>query len=187
MSGRRHLPPGPWDKTAAWRGGAFMLGAAALALAVDWISGDLIEVGFGRLIVVLCVAGLTLSAPFGLGWLRGEHDRRARTRAPARQPYERIDGPAGSTYVIVNGGSVSTAGGPATRAVRARELGPGWYVAYTLVWRWPVIAGDALLSGLWSLAGQFSTLSPLRNGQGYSAEDAEPQTAEDRGSPERNF
>lgn len=187
MSGRRHLPPGPWDKTAAWRGGAFLLGVAALAVAVDWIAGDLIQIGFGRLIVVLCVAGLVLSAPFGIGWLRGEHERRAARTPPPRPGFERIEGPSGSTYVIVQGGSVTPAGGPATRAVRARELGPGWYAAYTLVWRWPVLAGDALLSGLWSVAAQFSAMPAIRPDHGRHEEDVEPRTAEDRGAPDRTF
>lgn len=189
MSARRHLAPGPWNKSAAWRGGAFLLGGAVLALAVDWIAGDLVEVGFGRLIIVLLIAGLTLSAPFGLGWLRGEHDARA-ARAVATVPplHERIEGPAGSTYVIVQGpGGAVSGGGPATRAVRARELGPGWYVLYTLVWRWPVLAGDAVLSGLWSLVGQFGGFTPIRPDQGKQAQDAEPHTAEERGAPNRTF
>lgn len=160
MSGRRHLPPGPGDKSAAWRGGAFMLGAAVLALLVDWVSGAFIEIGFSRAIILLIIAGLTVSAPYGIGWARGEHGNDEKS---APSPTQRVEGPAGSTYVIVHDPGGGKKGAPAptvSRAVKARELGPAWYAAYTIFWRWPVLAGDAILSGIWSLVGRFVGTSP---------------------------
>jgi hypothetical protein len=149
MSGGRRLAPGPSSKSAAWRGGSFMLGLAVLALAVDWIAGSLLDVGFGRMTGLLILGGLTISAPYGLGWLRGEHDV---VEPDAPVPLQRLDGTPGATYLVVNPADAPRATG-VSKAVKPKELGPGWYAAYTVLWRWPVIAGDAMLSGLWSLAG----------------------------------
>lgn len=126
-----------------------MLGFAVLALAVDWISGDLVDVGFGRLAALLILGGLTVSAPYGIGWLRGEHES---VEADMPAPLERLDGAPGATYLVLNPTDAPRAAG-VSKAVKPKELGPGWYALYTVLWRWPVIIGDALLSGLWSLAG----------------------------------
>jgi hypothetical protein len=64
----------------------------------------------------------------------------------------RLDGVPGATYLVM-GTPDSPRPAGVSKAVKPKELGPGWYAAYTVLWRWPVIAGDALLSGLWSLAG----------------------------------
>lgn len=126
-----------------------MLGMAALLWLLHWITG-LGNFGVGRLTVALVVGGLTLSAPYGLAWLRGELPAPA-TRAPVAVP-EHVNGAPGATYVIVSPPDAKRGG--MSKAVKAKELSPGWYALYTVLWRWPVLAGDALLSGLWGLAGR---------------------------------
>ncbi len=153
MTSGQALVPGPWRKSAAWRGASFMLGFAILLLVVDWALGSRLEIGFGRLVTIFIVGGLTLSVPYGLAWFRGELPAPPRADAAIPITPARVEGERGHTYVIVNpapGGG----GGGMKRAVRAKELGPGWYAVYTLVWRWPVLVGDAILSGLWSLIGR---------------------------------
>jgi hypothetical protein len=137
-----------------------MLGFAVLALALDWIAGDAIDIGFGRLTALLILGGLTLSAPYGIGWLRGER----REPAPAEPvAMQRVDGAPGATYLVMQQGDAQRPSG-VSKAVKPKELGPVWYAAYTILWRWPVIAGDAILSGLWSLAGLiWSPAGPLRS------------------------
>ena len=76
-----------------------MLGFAVLALAVDWIAGDAVDIGFGRLTALLILGGLTISAPYGIGWLRGEH----REPAPDEPlPVQRVDGTPGATYLVLH-------------------------------------------------------------------------------------
>jgi hypothetical protein len=155
-----------------------MLGVAVLALAVDWIAGDAVDIGFGRLTALLILGGLTISAPYGIGWLRGEH------REPAADeplPVQRVDGTPGATYLVLNHADAQRPAG-VSKAVKPKELGPGWYAAYTLLWRWPVIAGDAVLSGLWSLAGLvWSAPDPAR-----STAIGEIDRAESHPSPDRS-
>lgn len=153
MSSSQALVPGPWRKSAAWRGASFMLGIAILVLFIDWALGSRFEVGFGRLIVILIISGLTLSIPYGLAWLRDELPPEPTRQEGATAIPARVEGENGHTYVIVHPPS-GGGGGGLKRAVRAKELSPGWYALYTVTWRWPVLIGDALLSGLWSVIGR---------------------------------
>lgn len=183
MNQRRALTPGPWNKTAAWRGASFMLGFAVLLLVVDWLFGGWLEIGFSRLQLALVVGGLALSAPYGLAWLHGELPVRKSKDAPPVVLPDPIEGEHGHTYVIVNSApAASSGGGGMKRQVRAKELGPGWYALYTVFWRWPVLAGDTILSGVWSLLGRVFGRS---NGQRSS--DLEQVDGSDRHpSPERS-
>lgn len=149
MTRERHLTPGPWKKSAAWRGGSFMLGLAALLWLLHWVTG-LGNFGVGRLTLALVVGGLTLSAPYGLAWLRDELPQPP-PPTPIAVP-EHVNGAAGATYVIVSPADAKRGG--MSKAVKPKELSPGWYALYTVLWRWPVLAGDALLSGIWALAGR---------------------------------
>lgn len=176
MTGGRHLTPGPWKKSAAWRGGSFMLGLAALIWLLHWVT-SLGNFGVGRLTVGLVVGGLTLSVPYGLAWLRGELPPPA-PRAPVVVP-EHVNGAPGATYVIVAPPEAKRGG--MTKAVRPKELTPGWYALYTVLWRWPVLAGDALLSGLWSLAGRlWGSSSPARSSEVGTIDHPEKHPAPDR-------
>lgn len=131
-----------------------MIGFAVLMLVVDWAFGSRLEIGFGRAFWLLVVGGLTLSVPYGLAWLRGELPAPRPSGASSLAVPAHVEGENGHTYVIVNPAQPSGGGGGMKKAVRAKELGPGWYALYTVFWRWPVLAGDALLSGLWSLLGR---------------------------------
>lgn len=152
MTDARTLQPGPWRKSPAWRGGAFLLGIAALLIIVDWLLGSFLDIGIERILLTLVVAGVALSAPYGLGIGRRAPERRP---VPELIPQARVQqGEAGSTYVIV--GSVdppappaAAPGGPHTR--RELELTAGWYALYAVFWRLPVTMGDYALTGLWRL------------------------------------
>jgi hypothetical protein len=149
VSEPRPLDPGPWHKSPAWRGGAFLVGLAGLLIIVDWVLGGLVDIGVGSVLLVLVLAGVALSAPFGLGlWRRPEPERR-----PAELvPQARVDaGEAGSTYVIVAPVEPAPAPAPPGPRTRVRELSGGWYILYSVFWRLPVLMGDYALTGLWRL------------------------------------
>lgn len=149
MSEPRPLDPGPWHKSPAWRGGAFLIGLAGLLIIVDWVLGGLIDIRGGSLLLVLLLAGVALSAPFGLGlWRRPEPER----RPVELVPQARVEtGEAGSTYVIVAPVEPPPARAPLGPRTRVRELSGGWYVLYSVFWRLPVMMGDYALTGLWRL------------------------------------
>jgi hypothetical protein len=148
VTSERALDPGPWRKTPAWRAGAFLVGLAVLLLLADWLLGDLVEIGFGRFIVSALVLGVALSAPYGWAAARGQAPE------PPRDlewiPQAHVEGEKGATYVIVSPPAEARRRGLA-RSPRPKELGPVAWVLYTVFWRWPVLTGDWLLSGLWRL------------------------------------
>jgi hypothetical protein len=147
----RTLRPGPWHKSPAWRGGAFLLGFALLLIILDWVLGGFLHLGIGRFLIVFVVAAIALSAPSGLGLGK----RPAPRPAPAPRdwvPQARVQGEAGATYVIVAPPDAPVE--PAAPVVlgprsKVRELTPGWWALYTLFWRLPVTMGDYGLTGLW--------------------------------------
>ena len=164
MSKPRPLDPGPWHKSPAWRGGAFLVGLAGLLIIVDWVLGGLVDIGFGSVLLVLILAGVALSAPFGLGlWRRPEPERRQAELVPQARVQT---GEAGSTYVIVAPVEPPPAPAPPGPRTRVRELTGGWYVLYSLFWRLPVTMGDYALTGLWRLVAHIRgtrTDRPIRS------------------------
>ena len=150
MNGERSLQPGPWHKTPAWRGGAFFIGLAVMLILFDWMVGGFFEITIGRPLLFLVVVGALLSLPLGMGW-----GARPATPSPSRElvPQAHVQGEKGSTYVIVSppAAPAAPAGSGLSKAVRSRDLSPGWYALYTLFWRWPVIIGDYALTGAWLL------------------------------------
>jgi hypothetical protein len=145
VSDSRVLQPGPWRKTPGWRAGSWIIGISLLLLFLDWLTGDLFDVSWWRILGLLLL-GLLLSVPYGWAWVKG--------RAPlppvataALVPQAAVQtGESGNTYVLV---------GPAATAPRrglgraARDLGPVSWFFYTLLWRWPLLMGDALLTAFW--------------------------------------
>jgi hypothetical protein len=166
VSDQRTLQPGPWVKTPAWRGGAFLLGFAFLLIIVDWVLGSFVDIGVGRFMLVLTVGSVALSAPWGLGLGRKPAPRRL--PAPELVPQARVvQGEAGSTYVVVAPPDAPAAPAPAPGPRgKAREFTAGWWALYTVFWRLPVTMGDYALTGLWRLVAHVrGTRSerPLRN------------------------
>lgn len=153
MSDPRTLQPGPWLKSPAWRGGAFLMGFAFLLIIIDWVLGSFVDIGVGRFLIVLVVGGIALSAPYGLGLGRKPAPVRAGP-SPEWVPQARVQGEAGSTYVIVAPHDAPPPA-PAPHAAgprsRVREFSPGWWALYSVFWRFPVFMGDYALTGLWRL------------------------------------
>jgi hypothetical protein len=142
VSRERPLQPGPWLKTPGWRGGSFLVGLVLLAILVDWITGDLVDFGLGRPLLVLLL-GFAMSVPYGWAWVHGRAPEPP--KPPDILPQAHVEGERGSTYVIV----APTARPGLGRMVRARELSPFWWLLYTIFWRWPLLAGDAVLVAVW--------------------------------------
>lgn len=142
MTRERTLQPGPWLKTPGWRGGAFLVGLVLLAVLVDWITGDLVDLGLWRPLLILLL-GFLMSVPYGWAWVKG----RAPEPPPPPEivPQAHVQGESGSTYVIV----APTTRPGLGRVVRARELSPFWWFLYTIFWRWPLLVGDAVLTLTW--------------------------------------
>jgi len=144
VSDERTLQPGPWRKTPGWRAGAWLIGVILLLWFLDWLTGDLVDVGWWRpfLIVIL---GLLFSVPYGWAWVKG---RAPLPPAPAAiVPQAAVQtGEQGSTYVIVG-----PSGGAERRGLwrRASDLGPLSWFLYTIIWRWPLMVGDAVLTMFW--------------------------------------
>lgn len=143
MTRERTLHPGPWLKTPGWRGGSFLVGLTLLALLVDWITGDAVDLGLGRPLAVM-VLGFLMSVPYGWAWVHGRAP--LPPKPPDVLPQAHVEGERGSTYVIVS----PTARTGLGRSVRARELGPLGWLLYTVFWRWPLTVGDAVLSVAWT-------------------------------------
>ncbi|HSJ73676.1 MAG TPA: hypothetical protein VK904_05115 [Miltoncostaeaceae bacterium] len=144
MSDGRTLQPGPWRKTPGWRAGAFLIGITLLLWFLDWLTGDLVDVGWWRPFAVF-VLGLLFSVPYGWAWVKGH----APPPPPAAVlvPQATVQGgEQGSTYVIV--GPTGAASRPGLGR-RARDLGPLAWFLYTVLWRWPLMVGDAVLTILW--------------------------------------
>ena len=144
MSDERTLQPGPWLKTPGWRAGAWLIGVTLFLWFLDWLTGDLVDVGWWRPFLI-SILGLLFSVPYGWAWVKG--------RAPLPPPPAVIvpqaavqTGEQGSTYVIVgpNGGA-----GRRGLGRRARDLGPVSWFLYTILWRWPLMVGDAVLTMFW--------------------------------------
>ena len=168
------MDPGPEAKGTAWHAASGLVGWALLILLVDWITGSLLEIGFGRAIVLFLILGALLSLPHGLAWLRGEAAPPRRRTPPA--PAAEVRGETGATYVFVRSGR---------RGLRPRELGPGWYALHTAFWRWPLSLGDLALVGAWRLVGRASGVNgrPVRSGE---VVEQETTVLEER-SPDRNL
>jgi hypothetical protein len=110
---------------------------------LDWMTGDLVDVGWWRPLLFMFL-GVLLSVPYGWAWVKG--------RAPlppkpaALVPQAAVQQEEGhDTYVFV--GPV-----PETRYGLARKVGElrpiSWFF-YTLLWRWPLLLGDTLLTAFW--------------------------------------
>jgi hypothetical protein len=117
--------------------------------------------GILRIAIVLLAVGGLLSLPYALDWLRGGLEEPSAPKEDVR--VREVEGSGGSTYVVVTGATAGAA--PATaagRSVRVKDVGPGWYLAYMLVWRGPVTLGDALLTGIWNGVGRLQGRSEDR-------------------------
>ena len=144
MNPERALQPGPWLKTPGWRGGSFLLGLTVLVMFVNWILGDLFDVGWwGRPLLVILL-GFLLSIPYGWAWVQGNAPLPPKPAVLVPQAAVQGDD-RGNTYVLVG----AEAGGRRGLGRRARDLGAlGWFL-YTIFWRWPVLVGDAILTVFW--------------------------------------
>lgn len=151
MSSGHALDPGPWRKTPVWRAGAFLVGVAVLLLLVDWLAGSFFDIGFGRFVVSALVLGFALSWPYG--WAASHGRAPERPREDEWLPQAHVEGDKGATYVIVSPPADARRRG-LSRSPRPRELSPGWWALYNIFWRWPVMTGDYLLSGLWRMLGR---------------------------------
>lgn len=144
MSRPGPLRPGPALKTPAWRGASLALGAVVGLWLLELFTGGFVALlGVGTT-VLLVLLGLALSIPYGRAWLDGRAPlpRRGGELVPAGE----VHGEGGATVIVVT--DARRRGG-----VRAKELTPGWFVLYTLLWRAPMALGDYVLCGLWTLIG----------------------------------
>lgn len=145
MSDGRVLQPGPWRKTPGWRAGSWLIGFTLLLLFLDWLTGDLVDVGWWRPVGLLLL-GLLLSVPYGWAWVKGRAPLPP-VAAAALVPQAAVQtGESGNTYVLV--GPTAAAARPGLGR-KARDLGPVSWFFYTLLWRWPLLAGDAVLTVVW--------------------------------------
>lgn len=144
MSDERTLQPGPWRKTPGWRAGAFLIGIVLLLWFLDWLTGDLVDVGWWKPLAVV-VLGILLSVPYGWAWVKGRAPLPPKPVALVPQAAVQT-GESGSTYVLVN-----PPGGPSRPGLgrKTRDLGPVAWFLYTVFWRWPVMVGDAALTLFW--------------------------------------
>jgi hypothetical protein len=136
------LQPGPWLKTPGWRFGAWLLGIAVLAVLVDWITGDAVDLGWRVYLVMLL--GFLISVPYGVSWIRGQAPPPPQPATLVPQAQIQGEG-TGNTYVLV---------GPTTTARfglgrKPKDLGPIAWFFYSVFWRWPLVAGDAILTAAW--------------------------------------
>jgi hypothetical protein len=139
------LQPGPWLKSPGWRAGSFLIGLTALVMFVDWVTGDLFDVGWWGRPMLVVLLGFVLSWPYGWAWVHGNAP--APPRPAVIVPQAAVQqGEGGNTYVVV---------GPHAEARRpglwrkARDLGALAWFFYTIFWRWPVTIGDAILTFVW--------------------------------------
>jgi hypothetical protein len=132
----RPLPVGPLLKTPGWRGGCFLVGWALLIIFFTWLISVWVSFyGLGRFELILVIVGILLSVPYGTAWLRGRAPRPPREQEPIE--VHSTDGRG--TTVVVN-------------AYRPRTTTPfagTGYLAYSLLWRGPVMVGDYALTGFW--------------------------------------
>ncbi len=145
MSRDRVLQPGPWLKTPGWRAGSWVIGFTLLLWFLDWLTGDLVDIGWWRPLLFLFL-GILFSVPYGWAWVKGRAPVPPAATA-ALVPQAAVQtGESGNTYVLV---------GPAATAPRrglgrtARDLGPISWFFYTILWRWPLMMGDAILTVFW--------------------------------------
>lgn len=178
MSGS--VRPGPAEKNSTWRGGSFLVGLIVLLSLLSWVLGDFLNVSgaWGRL-SLLIFFGFLLSLPHGLAVVRGRH----RPESPAEpMPVVReVRSDSGSTVVVFPAAPADAPGA----SVKSKELGTLWYVAYVVLWKAPVVVGDLVLSGVWSLLGRVPMerlSSPYGMSQAPSVDDLERAAREPRRS-----
>jgi hypothetical protein len=118
---------------------------------------------------MLVLGGLAISGPYGVAWAKGRAPPPPPKPGPI--PAELRGGEAGATYVIVNTDK--------RRRLRPKELSPGWYALYTILWRFPVMIGDYVLTGAWRVAHRIWGF----NGTPRLGDLARPQPEPDRETP----
>lgn len=160
------LRPGLTRKTPAWRGGAFAVGAVLMLWAVALVTDGAVSLIGLRGSLLGLLVGLVLSVPYGRAWLAG--------RAPEAQPpgdplvpAAEVRPEAGATYIVLTEGRRRS-------GVRSKELTPGWYLLYTVLWRAPTLLGDYALSGIWTAVAAATG----RESAPRRADDAEPDLPE---------
>jgi hypothetical protein len=145
VNSERTLQPGPWRKTPGWRAGAFLIGLVTLVMFVDWVTGDLFDVGWWGRPILVVILGFILSWPYGWAWVQGRAPEPPRPAVIVPQAAVE-QGEHGSTYVLVGPHPAERRPGLGRRA---KDLGTlGWFL-YTIFWRWPVMIGDAILTVVW--------------------------------------
>lgn len=146
-------PLGPWSKTAPWRGGSFLLGLIAMLWLLHIALGDLFDLGLMRLPLIMIITGVVLSVPYGMGWVRSDRAPKAPPK-PAPALHTEVRGHDGRTVVVVTPPKAPPPAPGPKRAVKSKDLSPGWWTVYTVTWRWPIMLGDAILCGLWAIVGR---------------------------------
>jgi hypothetical protein len=144
VSDPRTLPPGPWLKTPGWRAGAWLIGVTLMLWLVDWLTGDLVDVGWWRPLLI-AILGLLFSVPYGWAWVKGRAPLPPKPAALVPQAAVQT-GEQGNTYVLVGQGARPSRPGLGRKA---GELGPVSWFLYTVLWRWPLMVGDAVLTAFW--------------------------------------
>lgn len=181
MKRERVLLLGPWLKTPGWRAGAWLVGIAVLLAVLDWAAGDLINLTLGRVWTAALIGGFALSAPYGIAWVKGRAPEPP--KPPNLLPQATVQGDRGHTYVIVG---PNTARPGLGRSVRARELGPISWAIYTVLWRWPLMTGDAILVGFWRVVTRVFGFNGGPQARGFDAAQVdEIDYSEDLPPPDR--
>jgi hypothetical protein len=171
----RVLVPGPWLKTAGWRGGSWLVGLMVLLIFLDLITGDLVDIGWRRP-TLLMFLGFLMSVPYGWAWVKGRAPLPPKPAVLVPQAAIQGHGESGSTYVFVG----PTGGARPGLGRRTRDLGPIAWFLYTVFWRWPLLVGDAILTVVWRGIDKVFGF----NG-GPRASDFDPSQVDEFANPER--
>jgi hypothetical protein len=145
VSDGRTLQPGPWLKTPGWRAGSWLIGVTLFLWFLDWLTGDFVDVGWWRPFLILFL-GVLLSVPYGWAWVKGRAPLPPKPALLVPQAAIQQDEERGNTYVLVGPTAATWRQGLARRAA---DLGPLSWFLYTILWRWPLLTGDAVLTVLW--------------------------------------
>jgi hypothetical protein len=145
VSASGRLRPDPWLRTAGWRGGSWLVGIVLLLVFLAVVIPAFDIGGWWQRLALVGFIGFLMSAPYGVAWVRGNPP--APPRPAVLVPSTSYEGPQGNTYVIVGPHPAVSRRGLGRKA---QDLGPLAWFFYTILWRWPLLVGDAVLSFVWS-------------------------------------
>jgi hypothetical protein len=111
---------------------------------IDWLTGDVVDVGWWRPLLLVFL-GFLFSAPYGWAWVKGKAPPPPKPVALVPQAAVQQDD-GGGTYVFVGPTAAPARWGP-TRKVA--DFGPISWFLYTVLWRFPLLVGDAVLTVFW--------------------------------------